>query len=58
MVRGFSEKLIADKPSLPPLHIWRAYEELKKSNGSPNDEITALLSLIRWIVGMNEFLAA
>ena len=58
MVRELLEKLVSDKPLLPPLHIRRAYEELKKSNGSPNDEITALVSLIRRIAGMNEFLVA
>jgi type I restriction enzyme R subunit len=57
MVRELSEELIAYKPSLPPLHIRRVYVELKKSNGSPNDEITDLVSLIRRIAWMNDFSA-
>lgn len=58
MVRELSEKLIADKPSLAPLHVWRAYEQLEKANGSPKDEITALVSLIRRIAGIDKALTS
>jgi type I restriction enzyme R subunit len=58
MVRELSERLIADKPSLAPLHVWRAYEQLEKANGSPKDEITALVSLIRRIAGIDNALTS
>ncbi len=58
MVRELSEKLIADKTSLAPLHVWRAYEQLEKANGSPKDEITALVSLIRRIAGIDKALTS
>lgn len=58
MVRELSERLIADKPSLAPLHVWKAYEQLEKANGSPKDEITALVSLIRRIAGIDKALTS
>jgi hypothetical protein len=38
------EKLQNDKPSLAPLNVWRAYEALEQCNGSPRNELTAIVS--------------
>ena len=58
MVRELSDRLIADKPSLAPLHVWKAYEQLEKAIGTPKDEITALVSLIRRIAGIDKALTS
>ena len=43
------------KPYLAPLNVWHAYEQLEKVNGgSPANELTALVSLIRRITGIDE----
>jgi type I restriction enzyme R subunit len=53
MIKEVLEKLQNDKPSLAPLNVWRAYETLKQSNGSPRNELTAIVSLIRKISGLD-----
>ncbi|MDP4207276.1 MAG: type I restriction-modification enzyme R subunit C-terminal domain-containing protein [Bacteroidota bacterium] len=54
MIKDVYEKLKTDKPLLAPLHIWRAYEQLgQTNNGSPKNELIALVSLIRKISGID-----
>lgn len=53
MIKEVLEKLQNDKPSLAPLNVWRAYEALEKCNGSPRNELTAIVSLIRKISGLD-----
>jgi len=36
--------------------VWRAYEQLKEANGSPKNELIALVSLIRKVSGIDRFL--
>ena len=38
---------------LAPLHVWRAYEQLGQASGSAKNELTALVSLIRTIAGID-----
>ena len=56
MIKEVLEKLKADKPVLAPLRIWNAYEQIEKANGSPKNELIALVSLIRRVVNIDELL--
>ncbi|MCB9237353.1 MAG: DEAD/DEAH box helicase family protein [Flammeovirgaceae bacterium] len=58
MIKDVLEKLQNDKPSLAPLNIWRAYEALEQCNGSPRNELTAIVSLIRKISGLDSTLTS
>jgi type I restriction enzyme, R subunit len=58
MIKEVLEKLQNDKPSLAPLNVWRAYEVLEQCNGSPRNELTAIVSLIRKISGLDTTLTA
>ncbi len=55
ILKDLLEKLKADKPALAPLNVWRAYEHLSTTaNGSPKNELVALVSLIRNITGIDK----
>ena len=58
MIQEVLEKLKEDKPNLAPLHIWRAYEAIEQCNGSPLNELTAIVSLIRKVSGIDATLTA
>lgn len=58
MIKDVYELLKTEKPLLAPLHVWRAYEQLGQSKGSPKNELIALVSLIRKICGIDETLTA
>ena len=54
MIKEVLEKLQNDKPALAPLNVWRAYEALGQRNGSPRNELTAIVSLIRKVCGIDK----
>lgn len=55
MVREVLEILQRDKPHLAPLRVWQAYEQVEEVEGkSPLNEMTALVALIRRVVGLDE----
>ena len=58
MIKEVLEKLQSDKPTLAPLNVWRAYEALEQCNGSPRNELTAIVSLIRKVSGLDATLTA
>ena len=58
MIKELCEKLKTEKPLLAPLAVWRAYEQLEKTNGSAKNELIALVSLIRKVVGIDPTLTA
>jgi len=58
MIKDLCEKLKTEKPLLAPLAVWRAYEQLEKTNGSAKNELIALVSLIRRVVGIDSALTA
>jgi type I restriction enzyme R subunit len=58
MIKDLSEKLKTEKPLLAPLTVWRAYEQLEKTNGSTKSELIALVSLIRRVSGIDTTLTA
>jgi type I restriction enzyme R subunit len=54
MIREVLEVLKANKPALAPLCVWQAYKQIDKAQGkSPKTELTALVSLIRHITGID-----
>jgi type I restriction enzyme, R subunit len=54
MITEVLEKLKTDKPTLAPLSVWRAWEALEKTNGSPRNELTAIVALIRKVAGLDK----
>jgi type I restriction enzyme R subunit len=56
MIKEVLDKLKLDKPALAPLRVWQAYDQLTKSNGSPKNELIALVSLVRNICGIDSAL--
>lgn len=58
MIKDLCEKLKTEKPVLAPLAVWKAYEQLEKTNGSAKNELIALVSLIRKIAGIDTTLTA
>lgn len=58
MIKDVYELLKTEKPLVAPLHVWRAYEQLGQSNGSPKNELIALVSLIRKVSGIDANLTA
>jgi len=58
MIKEVLEKLQSDKPTLAPMNVWRAYEALEQCNGSPRNELTAIVSLIRKVSGLDATLTS
>jgi type I restriction enzyme R subunit len=57
MVKELLERLNTDKPTLAPLLIWQAYEKLDQvQESSPLNELTALVALIRRVMGIDSVL--
>jgi type I restriction enzyme, R subunit len=55
LIKDVLDKLKLDKPLLAPLHVWRAWELAGNAskNGSPKNELIALVSLIRHVCGID-----
>jgi type I restriction enzyme R subunit len=53
MIKEVLEKLVAERPMLAPLQIWRCYEQLERVTGQPKNELIALVSLLRNVTGMD-----
>lgn len=58
MIKEVLEKLQNDKPTLAPMNVWRAYEALEQCNGSPRNELTSIVSLIRKVSGLDTTLTS
>ncbi len=57
LIRQVLDKLKTDKPRLAPLYVWQAYRRLDDYKGAqPVQELTALVTLIRRVCGMDETL--
>lgn len=55
MIREVFDILREKKPNIAPLRVWDAYAHFEKNNaGSPKSELTALVGLIRRIVGIDK----
>ncbi len=57
-LKDLAETIKAAKPTLAPLRVWKAYEQLEKVSGQPKNELMALVSLVRRVSGMDETLTA
>ena len=53
MIKDLVEKIVLDKPTLAPMSVWRAYEQLENVSGQPKNEMVALVSLIRKVAGID-----
>lgn len=59
MMKDLLEQIRLQKPIFAPLHVWEAYKTLGKTqHDAPKDELTALVSLIRAICGVDNELKA
>lgn len=59
MVKEVYEKIKLDQPALAPHHVWEAYETLETvKSQKPESELTALVSLIRRVCGIDDTLTA
>jgi len=58
MIKDLVEKIVAEKPALAPLKVWRAYERLEDVAGQPKNELVALVSLIRRLTGIDTTLTS
>ena len=54
MIKEVFEILKERKPALAPLRVWEAYTHLETVSESPKNELTALVGLIRRIVGIDK----
>jgi type I restriction enzyme, R subunit len=53
MIKDISEQILRQKPTLAPLTVWKAYEQLENTVGQPKGELIALVSLIRRVAGID-----
>ena len=53
MIKDLSEYIVRNKPTLAPLKVWSAYEQLEGASGKPKNELIALVSLIRKVAGID-----
>lgn len=53
MIQEVLERLKEDKPRISPLQVWKAYEILETANGSPKNELIAIVSLIRRVTELD-----
>lgn len=59
MIKELLDRLKQSKPRLAPVNIWQACEQIEKVNGkSPKNELTALVSLIRRVIGLDDTLTS
>ena len=59
MIKELKEKLQLEKPTLAPAYVWEAYAALEDvKSKQPEDELTALISLIRKVCGIDAELKA
>jgi type I restriction enzyme R subunit len=53
MIKDLYDKIKTEQPQLAPMQVWNAYVQLKEANGSPKNELIALVSLIRKVSGID-----
>lgn len=55
MIKEVMEKIRLEKPIFAPSYLWSAYQTIGESKSdAPKDELTALISLIRKICGIDQ----
>lgn len=59
MIQDLFEKLKTDKPVLAPVYVWDAFSAIEAvKSKQPKDQLTALVSLIRRVCGIDSELTA
>lgn len=59
MIKEVMDKLRLDKPLLAPVSVWNAYATIEEvKSDCPKDELTALVSLIRRVCGIDSELTS
>ncbi len=58
MVKELAERILLDKPTLAVFSVWRAYEQLESVSGQPKNEMVALVSLVRRVIGIDAALTS
>jgi type I restriction enzyme R subunit len=58
MIKEVMEKLKTEKPALAPMRVWRAYEQIEKTSGTPKNDLIALVSLIRRVTKADQALTS
>ncbi|HRI05212.1 MAG TPA: type I restriction-modification enzyme R subunit C-terminal domain-containing protein [Pyrinomonadaceae bacterium] len=56
MIRDLNEILKTERPTIAPLSVWQAYQQLGETDGAPQTELTAIVALIRKVSGIDESL--
>jgi type I restriction enzyme R subunit len=54
MIKELTENILLTKPTIAPLNVWKAYQQLEKVIGQPKNELIALVSLIRRVAGIDK----
>lgn len=55
MIKEIMEKIRLERPTFAPAHVWAAYKATgTASSEAPKDELTALVSLIRKVCGIDQ----
>lgn len=57
-IKDLVEAVKAARPTLAPLAVWRAYEQLEKVNGQPKNELMAIVALVRKVSGLDKTLTS
>lgn len=59
MIKDVLDKLKSEAPKLAPMRVWQAYAQLEEATKQPTqpiNELTAIVALIRKVVGIDEHL--
>lgn len=58
MIKDLCEMILLEKPTMAPMAVWKAYEQLEQVTGQPRNELIALVSLIRKVAGIDASLTS
>ena len=58
MIKELYDALMMQQPPMAPHHIWQAYTQLEKADGSPKNELIAMVSLVRRVAGLDDKLTS
>ncbi len=53
IIKELCETIKLEQPLLAPVEVWKAYEQLKQADGSAKNELTALVSILRYDSGID-----
>lgn len=56
MMKNLADQIRSEKPKLAPTNVWKAYQQLEAASEQPKNEIIALVSLIRKVIGIDQAL--